>query len=915
MSSIQEFPQVTLTDVYDQLSIGLNSSVIVTPNRRLAMVLQREFNSYQITQERIAWSTPDILPITAFIERAYEEILYSEQADKLPVLLSAAQEQALWEDVISDSDQIPILFSVPISEAAKLAREAWQISHEWQFTSKLRSFPLNDDCKVFRDWSKNYKRLTRRKNQIDKVRICDLIIELWKHTKIKKPDRLICHGFDIFTPQQRAFLNKLSEDGCEVMMTQSQSQLRLRTRNVQQVSCTDNRDEIYHAAVWARARVEIDNTARIGIVVQEFAKYRSEIIRIFNSVMEPDVQQALPGSTRRIIPYNISLGLALVSYPLVSTAFLVLGLAGKDIEFEFVSSILRSPFLVGGDTEMSNRALLDEQLRKRVESRITIEHLLILIERNQSNVNCPIFIQQISALAKFRKENLFGVQAPSVLARAISGVLQIFGFPGERALDSSEYQTLKKWHEIVAEFAALDRVVTRIGYIEGILRLHRMAAETLFQPETPDVPIQILSVFETAGMEFDHLWVMGLSDTEWPLCPRTNSFLPIELQRSAKIPRGSASESLELARRFTSEWSHSSDEVIFSYPRYGDERDDCQLTPSPLIVNIPQRELTLPTYKSHCDLIHQARWIEYSEDNKAPELNQTAIENCVSSGISVIKDHAACPFRAFALHRLSARGLESPHTGLDAMERGRLVHNVLEQAWRQLETKSVLDAISDDDLKVILSNSAKEAIEHIQKDRPVKLSKRFTKIEHQRLVRLTLEWLHEEKKRSDFRVIAIEDKRSIEIGGLVLTTRLDRVDKLNDEQLIIIDYKTGARDPSVDTMRGERPDEPQLPLYLVASQPDATAVVFAQVKTGKMKFKALARDRDLLPGVKADPDWEQLVVSWRIDLTRIAESFSGGDAEVNPKKYPDTCRNCDLQSFCRIYERIESAYTELEDGT
>ena len=46
-------------------------------------------------------------------------------------------------------------------------------------------------------------------------------------------------------------------------------------------------------------------------------------------------------------------------------------------------------------------------------------------------------------------------------------------------------------------------------------------------------------------------------------------------------------------------------------------------------------------------------------------------------------------------------------------------------------------------------------------------------------------------------------------------------------------YKTGARDPSVDTMRGERPDEPQLPLYLVASQPDATAVVFAQVKNGK----------------------------------------------------------------------------------
>jgi hypothetical protein len=66
--------------------------------------------------------------------------------------------------------------------------------------------------------------------------------------------------------------------------------------------------------------------------------------------------------------------------------------------------------------------------------------------------------------------------------------------------------------------------------------------------------------------------------------------------------------------------------------------------------------------------------------------------------------------------------------------------------------------------------------------------------------------------------------------------------------------------------------------------------------------------------MKADPEWKQRVVSWRIDLTRIAVSFSEGDAWVDPKKHPDTCRNCDLQPFCRIYERIESKYTEQEDG-
>ncbi|MCK5436033.1 MAG: PD-(D/E)XK nuclease family protein, partial [Nitrosomonadaceae bacterium] len=511
------------------------------------------------------------------------------------------------------------------------------------------------------------------------------------------------------------------------------------------------------------------------------------------------------------------------------------------------------------------------------------EQLLMLIKRKHSSANCSIFLQQISALAELRKANLFGLQAPSVLARAISGALRTFGFPGERALDSSEYQILKKWHEVVAEFAALDRVVPRIGYIEGISRLHRMAAETLFQPETPDVPIQILGVFDAAGMDFDHLWVMGLSDTVWPFQPRTNPLLSIELQRSAKLPQGSATESLELARRFTGEWLYSADEVILSYPRYGDEHDDRELTPSPLITDIVQSELVLPSHMSHRELIHNAQKLEYREDNKAPALDQAVMTNSVSGGTAVIKDQAACPFRALALHRLGAKGLKTPHTGLDVMERGKLVHHVLARAWSQLKTKSALVTISDDDLEVILSNAAKEAIASIQADRPTKLSKRFTKIEHQRLVRLTLEWLNEEKKGSHFEVIAIEEKRSIELGGLALTTRLDRVDKLSNGQRIIIDYKTGAS--SVDVMYGKRPDEPQLPLYLVASESDAAAVVFAQIKTGKMKFIGLARDSDHLPGVKADPEWKQRVVSWRTDLTRIAMSFYEGDARVDPKTF------------------------------
>ena len=84
--------------------------------------------------------------------------------------------------------------------------------------------------------------------------------------------------------------------------------------------------------------------------------------------------------------------------------------------------------------------------------------------------------------------------------------------------------------------------------------------------------------------------------------------------------------------------------------------------------------------------------------------------------------------------------------------------------------------------------AAEEAVARIRRERPTTLSGRFAEIEKQRLVRLARAWLEQEKLRASFSVVATEDKRRVEIGGLVLTTRLDRVDQLADGQRIVIDY-------------------------------------------------------------------------------------------------------------------------------
>ena len=73
------------------------------------------------------------------------------------------------------------------------------------------------------------------------------------------------------------------------------------------------------------------------------------------------------------------------------------------------------------------------------------------------------------------------------------------------------------------------------------------------------------------------------------------------------------------------------------------------------------------------------------------------------------------------------------------------------------------------------------------------------------------EWLALEKKRPPFQVIEQETERSLELSGLRLRLKIDRIDQLEDGGQLLIDYKTGMT--SIQDWLTERLRQPQLPLY------------------------------------------------------------------------------------------------------
>lgn len=876
-------PSIPKSRLFDRLAQGRAESVtIVTPNLRLAQALARDFDRFQLDRGLSLWDAPDILSLNAFVARAYEDAMYSDRAAALPVLLSPAQEQALWESVIGGSEGAAGLLALP--QAAAAARDAWKTAQEWNLVQALKGARLNEDCEAFAAWAGRYERTTRRDGQSEAARLPDLVASLAGEAGIRKPALLVRYGFDIVTPQQEALFGALASNGCEIAACAPQA----REASVGRLQCVDTLDEIRRAARWARQRLEANPSARIGVVVPALAAQRNAVRRTFTQVMGPAAVQ----------PFNISLGEPLTAYPLVDAAFLVLALAGREMPFERASQLVRSPFIAGGEAELAARARLDVRLRGKAEPAITLERLRSLAAAQDT---APGLVRLLDELAEFRKARLFGAHSPPEWGRAFSEALALAGFPGARALDSAEYQALKKWHGVLAEFAQLERVVPKMRFGEAVARLRRMAGDAAFQPESPDVPIQVLGVLESAGCEFDHLWVTGLSADAWPLVARPNPFLPVALQRAAGIPEASAEASLELDQRITQGWLEAAGEVVVSHPsREGDR----ELDPSPLVAGIPERELDPPSYPAWRDVQFASRSIERVDEGAAPAF--AARES--SGGSGLVRDQAACPFRAFAVHRLGSEGLEPPHAGLDALERGSLVHRVLAAAWEQLETKHTLDSLPEADLRALIAKAADDAVERQRRDRPATLAGRFAEVEKRRLARLACDWLQVERGRGDFSVFAIESKRAIDVGGLRLNGRLDRVDETADGQRIVIDYKTGAS--SAGAWLGERPDEPQLPLYLTAAEPGATAIAFAQVRANDMKFVALAAAKDVLPGARTLPDgrlrlaaesWGAQVAAWREELERLARDFSAGRAAVDPK--PGACEYCDQKPLCRIHER------------
>ncbi|HEX5092625.1 MAG TPA: hypothetical protein VFV84_08055, partial [Burkholderiales bacterium] len=359
-------------ELFARLAEGHAARVaVVTPNVRLARELARAFDAGQVAKGLKVWETADILPLTAFLERLYEDALYSDLAARLPLLLTAAQERALWEAAIRASRWGEALLAVP--QAAGDAVRAWQLAHAWRLDGALGAFPGNEDAQAFAEWAKEVARRTAAEDHTDRARLADVVAPLLPEAALRKPALLVAYAFDVVTPQEQDFFDACAKAGIEVASCAPVK----KQADAHRRAFPGAKEELETAARWARERLEA-GASRIGVVVPKLGERRREVVRVFSRVLRPDYN--LPGREARALPFNVSLGAPLSDYPLVNAAMAVLEIASGEVTFEQASRLIRSPFIAGADAEMASRALLDAALRRDAPAKLGLGKLIALVK-------------------------------------------------------------------------------------------------------------------------------------------------------------------------------------------------------------------------------------------------------------------------------------------------------------------------------------------------------------------------------------------------------------------------------------------------------------------------------------------------------------------------------------------------------
>ena len=852
------------------------SPILVSSSPVLAAAASRHFAEMQLRTGADSWQRPLIHGLPSWLVSCWQEARYD--SPELPSLLSPSQEALLWESVIESEN--PDLFDIPA--AAELARQAAHTMAEWRIPLDSSLWSDHRDGQQFRLWFERFRDRCRREEWIARS---DLFDRKWLPRIISRKEPVAFLGFDRISPALASLREHLPQ--AQMFATEIRP---IPAGLVPVTQYADLKEELTAAARWARFRLEEEGVRSLAVFVPDLRGHLDLVERVFREICYPAwgirlMQNTLHLQNPEDSVFHVSQARSQSERPLIASAFLLLNLALPRISHVDAAAIVRCPFLASAAEERSQRAFADLNLRRMRELDFSIRDLEF------ASRDCPLLARVWGSLkAVLRAKPSYA--EPSAWSDFFADLLQATGWPGDAELTSAEQESVELWNKALSALGALGMVLPLLTFDAAINRLER-----LLRADGPHIgnwfsPIQILDASDAAGLRFDAAFLVGLSDELWPPASRTNPLLPRKLLRAHGVP-SSSPEGMQAERvRYTRALFASAPILQASY--HG--------RLSPLAEPFVNRDALPASVWMGASPIQSCRPVALDEiqDDTASPFDVTKL---VRGGTSVIKAQSLCPFRAFAEVRLRAQSPDDASFGFDSRDRGGFLHKALQTVWQQLKTQSALQRMPLEALRSLVREAIRSAVQETQGS---EFHSQITSVEQERLERLILDWLItvERERPKAFTVETVEDQLQYDLAGLPLRLRIDRIDRLANGRILLIDYKSGRQ--SRGKLNCPRPSEPQLLVYASAKGSSVDGVFFGEVKPRELRVVGYARDKYFKSQsitVKGSK-WDTFAEEARDEVHALAQDFLAGKALVDP--IAGACEYCGIKPFCRVNEKISA---------
>lgn len=842
-------------------------ATIVTSSPLLAAVAAQQATADHLRQERDSYERTPVYSIHAWLSAYWQEARYAGEA---PLLLSPAQERALWKEIVEREH--PHLFDA--NAAARLARRAASLLAEWYIPPDGDLWYTHEDAQQFQVWLRLFRGRCLEEGWITRSDLWNLIPE-WIQNGVCHCHETVFAGFRNVTPALERVMQAL---GRAISLEPAST---ARPPFAHPAKCFGNfEEELDHAARLARAAFERDPSQSIAVFVPDLIANRANVLRIFEDIFYPSRAFSRPHRERHSV-FHLNAASSLSEHPIAANALLLLELARPRIGHAEAEAILRSPFIAGAAAERSGRALADLALRRKRELDVTLADLETTSAR--SLLLAPVWAAVRRVLRKMPNH----AELP-VWCEFIRRLLQATGWPGDMPLTAEEQEAVERWNEILSSLAELGLVSKRVAYDAVFATLRRLLAAPKLETGDWFSPVQILDAKDAYALGFDCAILTGLSDENWPPAVELSPLVPLSLQRAHGVPGSSQQSAREMRDRMTEDLFHSAPDIAVTYSE--------RLSPmAERFVDRRAKEVSAWAGKVPLRSYPPASFDEL-EDTHAPRY---FAHEPSRGGTSLIKAQSLCPFRAFAEFRLEAKAPEDACFGFDARDRGGFAHRALQFVWQALRTQRQLRAILDDELRLMIRQAVSQAVND---DASSPLHRIVSSAERERLEKLLFDWLLIERLRKQpFTVETIEQERCYEIPGLLLKLRVDRIDRLENGQVLLIDYKTGKQ--SKKKLECPRPAEPQLLVYAAATGEQVDGVFFGELKAREPRPVGFSREKQFDTGSSVTVlrhGWDAFLQRGEEEVARIASEFVEGYAAVDPVH--NACEYCAIKPLCRINE-------------